>query len=223
MTYNFTGNSSAFPWFETQRGGLSNGCALRLDATKAVVLQVRMKFNNIQTAGTVNLKPLFGSGTNDEADQYYDHVLEIPASEISTNNKWFTYTIPLGDKLKSLLLDSKVTIRYILDLTGFTGEVSELFMILTYEDLNGEEKTVTLENPVLYNEKLGYYSLDFDGLLAAELRQPVRATAYCGEKAVTGTLEYSASTYGKGKTGELGDLCMCLMSYSDSAKTYFAQ
>ena len=40
---------------------------------------------------------------------------------------------------------------------------------------------------------------------------------------LTGTLEYSASTYGKGKTGELGDLCMCLMSYSDSAKTYFAQ
>ena len=114
-----------------------------------------------------------------------------------------------------------MTIRYILDLTGFTGEVSELSMILTYKDLNGEEKTVTLTDPVLYNAEKNYYSMDFDGLLAAELRQPVYATVYRGEVPVTGTLEYSASTYGKGKPGELGNLCKCLMSYSDSAKAFF--
>ena len=123
---------------------------------------------------------------------------------------------------KSLLLDSKVTIRYIVDLTGFGGEISDLSLVLSYKNIRGEEKTATLSAPVLYNGEKGFYSFDFDGLLAAELRQPVYATVYCGETPVTGMLEYSASTYGNNKTGALGDLCKALMAYSDSAKAFFA-
>ncbi len=123
---------------------------------------------------------------------------------------------------KALLLDSKVTIRYILDLSNYTGEIRDLSVVLTYTDLDGAEKAVTLREPALYNEAKGYYSLDFDGLLAAELRQPICATVYCGETPVTGVLEYSASTYGNNKTGALGDLCKCLMAYSDSAKAFFS-
>ena len=123
---------------------------------------------------------------------------------------------------KTLLLDSKVTIRYVLDLSKYPGDPSELSIRLSYTDLNGEEVTCVLEDPTVYNEALGYYSLDFDGLLAAELRQPVYARVYCGETPMTGILEYSASTYGMGKTGALGDLCKCLMAYSDSAKAYFS-
>ena len=123
---------------------------------------------------------------------------------------------------KALLLDSKVSIRYILDLSNYQGELSELSVVLTYADLSGEEKTVTLRDPAVYNEKLGYYSVDFDGLLAAELRQPVCARVYAGEVPVTGVLEYSPSTYGNNKTGTLLELCKCLMAYADSARAYFA-
>ena len=123
---------------------------------------------------------------------------------------------------KSLLLDSKVTIRYIVDLTGFGGEISDLSLALSYKNIRGEEKMATLAAPVPYNAEKGFYSFDFDGLLAAELRQPVYATVYCGETPVTGMLEYSASTYGNNKTGALGDLCKALMAYSDSAKAFFA-
>ncbi len=122
---------------------------------------------------------------------------------------------------KSLSLDSKVVLRYILDMNGYTGEISDLSVVATYIGLNGEEKTVSLGAPVLYHEGYKFYSADFDGLLAAELRQPVRVAVYCGETRLTGVLEYSASTYGAGKTGALGDLCRCLMAYSDSAKAFF--
>ncbi len=123
---------------------------------------------------------------------------------------------------KSLLLDSKVTIRYIVDLNGFSGDISDLSLTLSYKNIRGEEKTATLAAPVLYNAEKGFYSFDFDGLLAAELRQPVYATVYCGQTPVTGMLEYSASTYGNNKTGALGDLCKAMMAYSDSAKAFFA-
>ena len=122
---------------------------------------------------------------------------------------------------KALVLDSKVAIRYILDLSTFTGRVEDLSLVLTYRDMTGEEKTVILENPVVYNEAKGLYSLDFAGLLSAELRQVVRARVYWGETPVTGVMEYSVSTYGNGKSGTLGELCKCLMAYSDSAKAFF--
>ncbi len=123
---------------------------------------------------------------------------------------------------KSLLLDSKVAIRYVLDLSSFEGDPAELSIRLTYKDLDGEEMTAVLEDPRVYSEELSYYSLDFDGLLAAELRSPVYARVYHGEIPVSAELEYSASTYGNNKTGTLGQLCKCLMAYSDSAKAYFA-
>ncbi len=124
---------------------------------------------------------------------------------------------------KALLLDSKVTIRYIVDLNNYTDALSDLSLVVSYRDLDGVEQTVTLRDPALYNEDLHYYSFDFDGLLAAELRQTVSATVYVGTEAATGTLQYTASTYGSNKTGALGFLCKCLMAYSDSAKIYFTK
>ncbi len=124
---------------------------------------------------------------------------------------------------KTLLLDSKVTIRYVVDLTNYTGALSDLSLVVSYRDPDGTEQTVTLRDPVLYNEDLHYYSFSFDGLLAAELRQPISATVYVGMEPVTGTLQYSASTYGANKTGPLGELCKCLMAYSDSARAYFTK
>lgn len=123
---------------------------------------------------------------------------------------------------KSLLLDSKVTIRYVVDLSRYTGDLSALSLVIRYEDIEGKTQTATLTGPAVYNEGAGLYCFDFDGLLAAELRQSLSATVCVNGEPVTGTLEYSASTYGNGKTGTLGELCKCLMAYSDSARAYFA-
>mgnify|MGYP003308154046 CR=1 FL=1 len=63
--------------------------------------------------------------------------------------------------------------------------------------------------------------MDFDGLLAAELRTVLYATAYMGETPVSNTITYSVDTYGNGRTGALGALCKALMAYSDCAKDFF--
>ncbi len=123
---------------------------------------------------------------------------------------------------KALLLDSKVTVRYIFDLTNFDGNVEELSLRVTYQNYKGEEITATVTGGAQkYSTVEGRYSMDFDGLLAAELRTVLRATIYYGDMRLSDTSEYSVDTYGANKTGGLGTLCRALMAYSDKAKEYF--
>lgn len=123
---------------------------------------------------------------------------------------------------KALNLDSKVTIKYIVNLSNYQGEIKDLSLRLQYTAIDGSPREQVLTEIGAYNAALGQYAFDFDGLLAAELRQTVRAAVYCGEERLSATLEYSASTYGGNKTGPLLELCKCLMAYSDAAKDYFA-
>ena len=122
---------------------------------------------------------------------------------------------------KALALDSKVTIKYIVDLSKYTGNINALTLRVSYTDISGQNKTATLSNPVVYNAAKGQYSFEFDGLLAAELRTTVSAAVYSGSTRMSSVLQYSASTYGNNKTGVLLDLCKALMAYSDSALAYF--
>ena len=123
---------------------------------------------------------------------------------------------------KALDLNSKVTLKYIINPTSYKGNVDDLTLRLTFTAISGETKTVILGNAELYNAERNYYAFSFDGLLAAELRTVVSAQVYVGNTPVSCTLQYSADTYGNNKTGALGDLCKALFAYSDSAKTYFA-
>ncbi len=122
---------------------------------------------------------------------------------------------------KGLLLDSKVTLRYIIDPTGYSGKVEDLSLHIRYTDCEGREQTAILTNPQPYSSVAGRYSFDFDGLLAAELRSVLSATVYAGEECVSQTMVYSVDTYGNNKTGQLGILCKALIAYSDSALAYF--
>ena len=123
---------------------------------------------------------------------------------------------------KALDLNSKVTLKFIFNPTNYKGSIEDLTLRLTFTAINGETKTVILENAELYNAERNYYAFSFDGLLAAELRTVVSAQVYAGNTPVSATLQYSADTYGNNKTGTLLDLCKALFAYSDSAKTYFA-
>ncbi|MBR6825861.1 MAG: hypothetical protein IKM59_04860 [Oscillospiraceae bacterium] len=122
---------------------------------------------------------------------------------------------------KTLTLESRVGIRYIFDVQNYAGDVSDLTLRLIYVDHSGEEKIVTLTDPTLYREDRAWYSFDYYGLLAAELRTVVDAQVMEGKAPVSCTLRYSPDTYGNNKTGDLGILCRALFAYSDSAKAYF--
>ncbi len=124
---------------------------------------------------------------------------------------------------KTLLLDSKVTLRYVVDVSGYTGNAEELSLRVSYKDFSGTEKTVVLASPQPYGGTAGWYSFEFDGLLAAELRSVLHAAVYAGDTQLSNTLEYSVDTYGNNKTGTLETLCRALMAYSDAAKAFFAQ
>ncbi len=122
---------------------------------------------------------------------------------------------------KSLVMDSKVVIRYVVNISGFQGDVSDLSLRITYLDYLGEKMEVTLKNIQKYGSNSSWYSFDFDGLLAAELRQVVSAAVYDGNKQVSKTLQYSVDTYGNGKTGNLLAVCKAMIAYSDAALAYF--
>ncbi|MBR6825192.1 MAG: MBL fold metallo-hydrolase [Oscillospiraceae bacterium] len=122
---------------------------------------------------------------------------------------------------KSLILDSKVCLKFIFSKGTYAGDVSELSLHVSYTDTYGATKETVLTVAELYNEKLSYYSFTLDTMLAAELRSVVSVQVYSGNTPVSATLQYSADTYGNGKTGNLLQLCKALIAYSDSANAFF--
>ncbi len=122
---------------------------------------------------------------------------------------------------KSLNLESKILLRFVFRSAGYTGDMTELTAKMSYTYITGTTVTVTLRDPELYNETLGLYAFTTDALLAAELRSVVSVQIFEGDTPLSCTLQYSADTYAKGKTGTLLELCKALFAYSDSAKRYF--
>ena len=122
---------------------------------------------------------------------------------------------------KSLNLESKVVLKFIIETASYPGAVEDLTLRVSYKDYTGQDQTVFLSEPTAYGSSGTRYAFDFDGLLAAELRSTVDVAVFAGETQLSSTLRYSADTYGNGKTGTLLTLCKALVAYSDSAKAYF--
>ena len=128
---------------------------------------------------------------------------------------------PISWTGKSLNLESKVALKFAFNPVNYQGDPSTLTLKVSYTDINGELKTLSVGNPELYNPDMGLYVFTLDALLAAELRSVVSVQIYAGNNPVSCTLQYSADTYGNDKTGALLDLCKALFAYSDSARDYF--
>ncbi len=124
---------------------------------------------------------------------------------------------------KSLSLESKVVLKFIVDLSQYEGDSSELVLRVSYKDYTGELMEEILKYPQSFNADNSLYSFSLDTLLAADLRCVVSAAVYEGDTQVSPTLEYSPDSYGNGKTGGLKTLCQALMAYSDTALAYFTQ
>ncbi len=120
-----------------------------------------------------------------------------------------------------LRLDSKIVLRYVVDLGNYEGALEDLNLRITYTGIDGSLQTCVLTDPQLYYAPYGYYAFDFDGLLGAELRTVMNVAVYEGNTRVSETLLYSADTYGNGKSGNILTLMQALFAYSDSARRYF--
>ncbi len=121
---------------------------------------------------------------------------------------------------KVLDLNSKVTVRFVVNAAAYLGDPADLTLEVLYTDYAGKEQRKVVSDPVPYGSA-GNYAFSFDGLLAAELRTVLCVTVYEGGIPLSNSYRYSADTYGNGKTGALLDLCKALFAYSDSAKAYF--
>ncbi len=124
---------------------------------------------------------------------------------------------------KSLDLNSKITLKFVVDVDPALGSAEELSMKLTYGDIHGVQREIRVTDVAPYGKEENWYAFSFDGFLAAELRTVVSARVYYGDRPVSETIHYSAETYGNNKTGTLGDLCKALFAYSDRAKDFFAK
>ena len=122
---------------------------------------------------------------------------------------------------KGLDLESKVCLKFIFDPVDFMGDLADLTLRVSYQDVYGDERHLTLTEPLPYDSDRGLYAFTLDTLLASELREVVSVQIFCGESPLSATLQYSADTYGNNKNGPLLDLCKALIAYSDSAKSYF--
>lgn len=123
---------------------------------------------------------------------------------------------------KALSLDSKVVVRFVMNVTNYSGNVDQLSLRISYVNVSGENKTVVLTDPKLYNAAKNYYAFDFDGLLSAELRTVLSVAVYNGNTQLSPTAVYSVDTYGNGKTGTLLTVMQAMIAYADSAKAFFA-
>jgi len=128
---------------------------------------------------------------------------------------------PISWAGKSLNLDSKVALKFVFNPVNYQGDPSMLTLKVSYTDINGSSKSLSIKDPELYNPDMGLYVFTLDALLAAELRSVVSVQIFAGDIPVSCTLQYSADTYGNNKTGKLLELCKALFAYSDSAKLYF--
>ena len=122
---------------------------------------------------------------------------------------------------KSLDLNTKVVLRMVLDLSNYTGNMEDLSLRVSYVDIQGVERSFEIKDYEVYDLSRNFYAFNFSELKAAELRTVVSVAAYEGDQQVSATLQYSADTYGNGKTGALLVACQALMAYSDAAKVFF--
>ncbi len=116
---------------------------------------------------------------------------------------------------------SSVTLRYVVDLSRYSGSVEDLTLLVEYETENGEYYAAEITDPVVFVEEKNWYSFDVSFLRLLDMRSVVNVCVYEGDNMLSCTRSYSVDTYCNDMEGTLGTLCSALVSLSDSAVAYF--
>ncbi len=122
---------------------------------------------------------------------------------------------------KTLSVESKIVVRYVVDATNYLDKLDQLSMRVTYQGVDGIEKTVILDECEIYMAGTNYYVFDLEALIAAELRTVISAAVYEGDTQISTTMQYSVESYGVPTTGTVRALCQAMLAYGDSAFAYF--
>lgn len=122
---------------------------------------------------------------------------------------------------KSLDLGSRVTLKFVFNGAGYTGDPTALTLRIMYVNQEGTHCSYFIRGAQPYGKE-NCYAFSFDGLLASELRSVLSVCVMNGADQLSPTLRYSVDSYGNGRTGTLLTLCQALIAYSDSAKAFFA-
>ena len=122
----------------------------------------------------------------------------------------------------TLDLQSRVTLRYVVDLTDYTGALEDLRLDIMYTDIYGDTCWRIMKNPEVFNAEKNWYAFDVSYFGLTEMRTVMTARVYeDGAQPVSCSKEYSIDTYCNGKDGLLGELCAAMIAMSDSATDYF--
>ncbi len=122
---------------------------------------------------------------------------------------------------KSLDLKSKITARFIVDLSNYSGSPYDLTLRVSHFKQDGTYTETMVRDPMYYGEDGNYMVFTYYGLTAAELRQELTLVVCKNNVPVSDQVTYSMDSYGNGKSGTLLTLCQALFAYSDSAKEFF--
>ncbi len=172
----------------------------------------------------------FGYNTDDlatallTAEQLAYATAETPdlGSDFSYTNKDDMNTVFIG---ASLVFENTLGMNIIIDVSKYEGDISDLTLVIAYTDIvTGEVVTIDAVGSELVANN-AYYTYKLDGLSVRELRTVITAIVYDAYGApVSGTLEYSMSTYIYNKVGSespIVDLAIATIKYADSAFNYF--
>lgn len=121
---------------------------------------------------------------------------------------------------KTLILGSNVCLKLVVDGSAYEGALEDLELRVAYKSIKGDDRIATAKAEI-YNASKKQYMFVIDQLSAADLRAVLSCRVYAGDVAVSQTMEYSADTYGNGKTGALLELCKALFAYVDETIAYF--
>ncbi len=123
---------------------------------------------------------------------------------------------------RSLVLDTKVVVKFVCNISGYSGNVEDLRLLVTYQGWDGTAKTAEITAAEQFNGNANWYAFSVDCLLAAELRQPMEVAVYQGDVRVSQTCRFSVDSYGNNCTGTLLEVCQSLIAYSDAALSFFS-
>ena len=180
-----------------------------------------------QTYWGYNTANLVNAGLTEEQKAYATQTLpELTSCTELIKNDGATVSF----KTCSLSLKEKVTVNYYLNLTSYTGEVDDLYLMLSYVDTDGVTRTATIDSKdfeyKLYNGAY-YYVANFSGLNAIQMRTVCTAEVFSktANERISNTVVYSIESYAASKAAatdsKLVELVYAMMKYGDATEAYF--
>lgn len=136
----------------------------------------------------------------------------------------------VGFKSCSLSLNERVTINYYLNLTNYTGDVSDLEAHVSFTDIDGKQKTVVVDSAKFVQKQHTdgkiYTVVPFAGLDARQMRTSCTCEVFSktSHARVSDTVVYSIESYASVQSAavdqNLVSLIYAMMKYGDAAAAY---